>query len=190
MHLSEISIYPVKSCAGISLPAVELDRFGPVGDRRWMIVSEGGGFLSQRETPAMALIQVGQSTSGIRLVKDDSIIEIDEPGASAPMRRVTIWEDRVPARDGGDEAAAWVSHHLGLSCRLVFMPEETVRRVDGAWAKAGETVGFADGFPVLLISQASLDDLNARLPEPVPMNRFRPNLVVTGSEPFAEDGWR
>jgi len=190
MHLSEINIYPVKSCAGISLPAVELDRFGPAGDRRWMIVSEGGGFLSQRETPAMALIQVGQSTSGIRLVKDDSIIEIEEPGTSAPMRRVTIWEDRVPARDGGDEAAAWVSHHLGLSCRLVFMPEETVRRVDGAWARAGETVGFADGFPVLLISQASLDNLNARLPEPVPMNRFRPNLVVTGSDPFAEDGWR
>ena len=160
------------------------------GDRRWMLVSEGGGFMSQRETPAMALIRVAQSVAGITLAHGDSSIDIEEPGASALERQVRIWEDRVAARDAGDAAAAWVSDHLGVSCRLVFMPEETVRRVDGAWASAGETVGFADGFPVLLISQASLDDLNTRLPEPVPMNRFRPNLVVTGCDPFAEDGWR
>jgi uncharacterized protein YcbX len=190
MHLSEINVYPVKSCAGISLPAVELDRFGPVGDRRWMLVSEGGGFMSQRETPGMALIRVAQSAAGITLARGDSTIDIEEPGAGGLLLQVRIWEDRVAARDGGDAAAAWVSDQLGVSCRLVFMPEETVRRVDGAWASAGETVGFADGFPVLLISQASLDDLNSRLPEPVPMNRFRPNLVVTGCEPFAEDGWR
>lgn len=190
MRLSEIHIYPVKSCAGISLPAVAIDRFGPVGDRRWMVVSEGGGFMSQREMPAMALIRVAQSSAGITLAQGDSSIDIEEPGASAPVRQVTIWEDRVAARDAGDEAAVWVSAYLGAACRLVFMPEDTVRRVDGAWASAGETVGFADGFPLLLISRASLDDLNARLPEPVPMNRFRPNLVVTGCEPFAEDGWR
>lgn len=190
MQLSEINVYPVKSCGGISLTAVAIDRFGPAGDRRWMVVGEGGRFMSQRETPAMALIQVAQTGSGIRLAQGDSSIDIKEPGASARVRQVRIWEDRVAARDAGDEAAAWVSAYLGAVCRLVFMPEETVRRVDGAWASAGETVGFADGFPLLLISRASLDDLNARLPEPVPMNRFRPNLVVTGCEPFAEDGWR
>lgn len=190
MHLSEISIYPVKSCAGISLSSAVLDRFGPAGDRRWMFVSKGGDFMSQREMPAMALIRVAVSEGGIRLARGDSSIDIEEPGASAPVRQVRIWEDRVAARDAGDEAATWASAQFGVSCRLVFMPEETVRRVDGAWASAGETVGFADGFPLLLISRASLDDLNARLPAPVPMNRFRPNLVVTGCDPFAEDGWR
>ena len=155
-----------------------------------MVVSEGGGFVSQRETPAMALIRVEQTASGIRLAQGDSFIDVSEPDAGAAVRQVRIWEDRVSACDAGDDVAGWLSDYLGMTCRLVFMPGNSVRRVDGAWASAGETVGFADGFPLLLISEASLDDLNARLPSPVPMNRFRPNLVITGCDAFAEDGWR
>jgi uncharacterized protein YcbX len=190
MHLSAINVYPVKSCAGISLPSVELDRFGPRGDRRWMVVDAAGRFVSQRDTARMCLVRVTAGQGSIRLDCGDSALEVPLPGGEAPRRRVRVWADEVLAADAGEEAAVWFSRHLQKPCRLVYMPDETVRQVDGVYASAGETIGFADGFPLMLISQASLEDLNGRLPSPVPMNRFRPNLVVAGCEPFAEDGWR
>lgn len=94
------------------------------------------------------------------------------------------------ALDCGDEAAAWLSRFLEMECRLVFFPEDEIRQVDPTYARSGDRTAFSDGFPVLLISQASLDDLNRRLKTPVAMRRFRPNLVVSGCEPFAEDGWK
>lgn len=190
MQLTEISIYPVKSCGGIQLASVALDRFGPTGDRRWMLVSPDGGFLSQREVPHMSLLRVTQTPAGLRFDFADSSLEVQRPGSEATVREVRVWEDRVRARDAGGAAGEWLSAQLGRPCELVYMPDDTVRRVDGAYAHAGETVGFADGFPLLLISRASLDELNGRLEEPVPMNRFRPNLVVSGCGPFAEDDWR
>jgi uncharacterized protein YcbX len=190
MHLSGIYVYPVKSCAGLELAATDLDRFGPVGDRRWMVVGEGGDFITQRVEPRLALIRADPSGDGLQLQWGESRVRVDVPAAERPLRPVRIWSDTVGARDAGDAAAAWLSDRLGRSCRLVYMPDDAVRRVDGAYAGAGETVGFADGFPLLLISDASLADLNGRLPTPVPMNRFRPNLVVAGCEPFAEDGWK
>jgi len=190
MHLSGIYIYPVKSCAGLQLQATCLDRFGPEGDRRWMVVGESGDFITQRDIPRMALIRATPVGGGLQLRCGDSGVEVETPPPGLPLRGVRVWTDRVQAMDAGDEAAAWLSEQLGRSCRLVYMPGESVRRVDGAYAREGETVGFADGFPLLLISQASLDDLNRRLPTPVPMNRFRPNLVIAGCEPFAEDCWK
>lgn len=190
MQLSGITIYPVKSCAGINLNSVALGRFGPVGDRRWLIVDERGRFVSQREQPRMALVSVEQVQGGIRLSMEGSSIETATPGAEAPELKVTIWEDSVDARLADSGAGQWLSAQLGLPCRLVYMPDSSRRLVDGQFARGGETVSFADGFPLLLISQASLDDLNSRLSNPVPMNRFRPNLVVNGCEPFAEDSWR
>lgn len=190
MQLTEISIYPVKSCAGITVQSTVIDRFGPRGDRRWMVVGADGGFITQRDHPAMCRVRVTPRTDGLHLAFAGSELLVDAPGEEVNSRLVRVWEDHVAARDGGDEAAAWLSTHLGVHCRLVYMPQDAVRMVDGAYASEGETVGFADGFPLLLIAQASLDDLNARLPRPVPMNRFRPNLVVSGLEPFAEDGWR
>jgi len=190
MHLSGISIYPVKSCAGIELQQVTLDRFGPAGDRRWLVVDQRGRFVSQREQARMALIRVEQQASGLRLSLGDSSMEVQPPAADAPEVRVTIWEDSVRALLADNAAGTWLSEQLGLPCRLVYMPDNCQRLVDGLYAREGETVSFADGFPLLLIAEASLDDLNSRLDNSVPMNRFRPNLVVAGCDAFSEDGWQ
>ena len=188
--LSEINIYPVKSFAGVNLDSVQLDRFGPVGDRRWMLVDEQGVALTQRDRSHMALIKAGLLANGLGLRLDDDLIEVAIPDGQAEKRRVQVWGDEIDAVDSGDAAALWLSEKLDVNCRLVYMPDDSVRTVDQNYASAGETVGFADAFPLLLISQASLDDLNSRMESPVPMNRFRPNLVVSGCEPFAEDGWK
>ncbi len=190
MHLSGITIYPVKSCAGIALQQASLDRFGPAGDRRWLVVDERGRFVSQREQARMALVGVDQLDGGIRLTAGPASIDVTVPAADAEEVRVTVWEDSVRALLADREAGEWLCEQLGMQCRLVYMPDNCQRLVDGLYAREGETVSFADGFPLLLISQASLDDLNSRLDNPVPMNRFRPNLVVEGCEPFAEDSWK
>lgn len=190
-HLSSLHLYPVKSCAGISVPEVELDRFGPVGYRRWMLVDRAGDFLTQRTLPGMALVRVEPGEGGgLRLVHQGASLDVDVPGPEAPRAEVRVWSEQVPAADAGDRVAAWLSARLQRPCRLVYMPDDTRRRVDPDYARRQETVGFADGFPLLLISAASLAALNARLTEPVSMNRFRPNLVVSGCDAFAEDQWR
>lgn len=188
--LTGIHIYPVKSCAGIALDTVFLDRFGPAGDRRWMVTDLAGQFLTQRTLPALALVRVSQlPAGGLLLSFGDAECSVAIPGLGAPFVEATVWGDTVQAVDAGDGASAWLSGVLGRDCRLVYMPEETERAVDPNYARGGETLGFADGFPLLLISEGSLAALNERLPQAVPMNRFRPNLVVSGCEPFAEDGW-
>jgi uncharacterized protein YcbX len=190
VELSGISIYPVKSLAGCRLDTVEIDRFGPVGDRRWLVTNPMGRFLTQREHPAMALISAKVTPDALQLCSGENTINVPAPAVDSRERLVQVWEDHARARDAGDAAAAWLSERLGQDCRLFYMPDDSVRMVDGLYATRGETVSFADGFPILLISQASLDALNSRLPSPVPMNRFRPNLVVSGCEPYAEDDWK
>lgn len=189
MKLSGISIYPVKSMAGCEVVSVKIDRFGPVGDRRWVVTNQAGRFLTQRENPGMALIHATREGATLRLKAGAESLVVPFPGPGSKERLVQVWEDHARARDAGDSAARWLSDRLGQACRLFYMPDDSVRLVDGLYAKNGETVSFADGFPILLISRASLDDLNGRLPSPVPMNRFRPNLVVSGCAPFAEDTW-
>jgi uncharacterized protein YcbX len=188
--VSEINIYPVKSFAGLSLESVNLDRFGPANDRRWMLVDEQGLAITQRDQPLLACVKTQLCPAGLLLKIGDDHIEVMIPGASAQKHRVTVWDDEVDALDCGNDVALWLSSQLALTARLVYMPDDSIRPVDGNYAQSGETVGFADGFPLLLISQASLDDLNSRLENPVPMNRFRPNLVVSGCDAFAEDTWK
>ena len=188
--LSGLHVYPIKSCGGITVEEWEVDERGLRHDRRWMLVDETGCFLSQRELPRMALIKV-------RLASDGLIV--DAPGMSSlnvPFRPpngrlllASVWDDLVECLTVSDAADRWFSRFLGVGCRLVYLPEESVRPVDPAYGGPGDRVGLADGFPFLLISEASLAYLNSRLEQPVPMNRFRPNLVVGGCEPFAEDGW-
>jgi len=190
LTLTEINIYPVKSFAGISLDSVQLDRFGPCGDRRWMLVDECGVAITQRDDARLALIETQVLADVLILSLQGERIEVPFPGAAAAKCQVRVWADEVRAVDAGREAAAWLSKNLGKDCRLVFLPDDSIRPVDDRYASAGETVSFADAFPLLLLSQASLDDLNSRLETPVPINRFRPNLVVSGCEPFAEDNWR
>ena len=186
--LSDLRLYPIKSCGGIAVDEWEVDERGLRHDRRWMLVDETGSFMSQRKLPRMALIKVHLESDGLA---------VDAPGMSSlqvpfgppdgkPML-ARVWNDLVEAQTVDDDS--WFSEFLGVRCKLVYLPDESVRQVDAAYAEPGDRVGLADGFPFLLISEASLADLNSRLEEPLPMNRFRPSLVVGGCEPFAEDGW-
>jgi uncharacterized protein YcbX len=190
-YLSGLYVYPIKSAGGISLDASDVDERGLRHDRRWMLVDETGCFMSQRKFPHMALIRV-------RLERDGLVV--DAPGMPSlevplqpPAGRLLlagVWDDLVESLTVDDDADRWFGEFLGIRCRLVYLPDESVRPVDPAYGGPEDQVGLADGFPFLLISEASLSDLNARLEQPVPMNRFRPNLVVRGCEPFTEDSWK
>jgi uncharacterized protein YcbX len=191
LRLTALNIYPIKAARAIALGESAVDDFGLRYDRRWMVVDEAGVFLSQRSHPRLALVvpSIGDGT-----------LQVDAPGMptlQTPLHpqdtvatSVTVWDDTCPATWVGDRAAEWFSDFLGTPCNLVHMADRVVRPADSAFAPPGVRVSFADGFPFLMISEESLADLNRRLAEPVPMNRFRPNLVVGGGEPYAEDGWK
>lgn len=189
--LSELYLYPVKSLAGIQVAEWELDNFGLRFDRRWMVVTPEGRFMTQREFPQMALIQPELSGQVLRL-HHPQLGEFEVPSASQDSVRVPVrvWHDQVEAVPVGESADAWLERAIGVPCRLVFFPEDVLRQVDRRYAFGGERTAFTDGFPLLLIGQGSLDDLNRRLATPLPMRRFRPNLVVAGAPAYAEDSWR
>lgn len=169
-----------------------VDGLGLQGDRRWMVVDAASGrFITQRLLPQMTQVQAQWQGAGLLLSMPGQIdLWVSVPDQQALIRTVNIWRDTLQVPDAGDAAAAWLSQALGRACRLVQVPDARARQVDMAYAEAGEHVAFADGFPLLLIGQASLDDLSARVGRTLEMLRFRPNLVVTGAEPYAEDGWR
>jgi uncharacterized protein YcbX len=188
--VSQLSIYPVKSCRGITQQSTLFEDFGLEHDRRWMVVDENGVMLTQRKLSTMCLIDTGLTDSGIALsTAEMQPLKVDIPTA-ANMSKVKVWEDECNAYDAGDEAANWLSQFLNVSCRLVYFPDNEFRQVDLDYANEGDKTAFSDGFPLLLISKASLDDLNNRLDNPITMNRFRPNIVVQGCQPYAEDSWK
>ncbi len=183
----------MKSAAGEALHETTLDALGVQGDRRWMVVdAETGRFLTQRLLAQMTQLQARwlDSTHLQLSAPGMADLPVAVPDTEAPLRGVTIWRDSLQVPDAGDQAAQWLSQFLGRACRLVQVSEPRARQVDTAYAEVGDKVAFADGFPLLLIGQASLDDLSARVGRPLPMLRFRPNLVVSGSEPYAEDSWK
>ncbi|PRD18269.1 UNVERIFIED_CONTAM: ycbX [Trichonephila clavipes] len=191
--LSELYRYPLKSGRGEALQRSAVDGLGLNGDRRWMVVdADNGRFITQRLLPQMSqLSALYGGRGGLTLSAagvEDLCVALPEPDQA--LRGVTVWRDSLRVPDAGDEAAAWLSALLGKSCRLVQVPDERTRQVDTAYAQPGDRVAFADGFPLLLIGQASLDDLSRRVGQPLSMLRFRPNLVVTGSEAYAEDSWK
>jgi len=186
--ISELYIHPLKSAAAISLEQVLLDEFGLQYDRRWMLTDEKGNFLSQRQLPEMCLINALVMETSLRLAAP-GMPDVDAYVDESSRVNVTVWGDQCRAYDCGDDAAEWLSYLLKTSCRLVYFPDDEFRQVDLAYASEGDKTGFSDGFPLLLISQASLEDLNSKLDESVSMTRFRPNIVVTGTEAFAEDSW-
>lgn len=189
--ISALHIYPVKSCKGLSLNEMTIEAKGPQGDRRRMVVDAEGRFLTQRKFPKMALIEAHVDSKGLQLLlpgSDPIHIPLLTQGR---MIEVEVWKDRVQAVDQGDAIGQALSAFLETECRLVYIDDRTIRKVDPRYATHEmDQVSFADGFPFLLISEASLADLNSRLKDPVPMERFRPNLVVTGCEPYAEDRWK
>jgi uncharacterized protein YcbX len=191
IHLTGLYVYPIKSCGGIAVEEWDVDERGLRHDRRWMLVDEIGHFMSQRRYPRMALIGVRIEPGGL-LVSAPGMPSLQVPFRPPDGKPLltSIWEDLVESLPVGDEADRWFSGFLGVRCRLVHLPDESVRPVGPDYGRAGDRVGLADGFPFLLISSASLADLNTRLEHALPMNRFRPNLVVGGCEPFAEDGWK
>ena len=188
--ISAIYIYPVKSCRGISVTSACLDTWGLKYDRNWMLVDADGRFLTQRQFPSLALVETALEPEFLRL-RAPGMPELRLPLSSQQGEAVdvVVWRDRCRAIDQGDDAAEWFSTHLGKACRLVKIGERYSRPVDPNYTDQAAQVSFADGFPLLVISEASLAELNTRLAEPLPMDRFRPNLVVSGCEPFAEDGW-
>ncbi|MDX2101627.1 MAG: MOSC domain-containing protein [Alphaproteobacteria bacterium] len=189
--VSALALYPVKGAAGTAVEQLEFDRFGPIGDRRWLVVDEAGHFLTQREHPRLAVVAPTMVPGGLRLtVPDGGVVEVPTPAADAATRPVVIWRDTVLAADAGDAAAALLSAHLGAAVRLVGCTPAYQRQVDLSFARPGDQVTFADGFPALLIGEASLAELNHRGAMDLPMTRFRPNIVLRGTTPFEEDGWR
>lgn len=191
MKLSEVNIYPVKSLRGIALAESPVETRGLRYDRRWMLVDPNGQFMTQRDFPRMALIETSVNGSGLTVRFDGRELAVPGDADKGPVE-VGIWEGPVAAAMFGDEINAWFSEVLEFDCRLVTMPETTRRLLPADFAvRPGEDhVSFADGYPLLLIGEGSLAELNSRLETPVPMNRFRPNLVVSGSEAFAEDSWK
>lgn len=190
MRLTGIHIHPIKSARGISLDVSDVDLFGLQYDRRWLVVDQSGLFLSQRNHPRLALV--------VPSIKD-GMLQVNAPGMptlqtplhpkASVVTSVTVWDDICPATWVGQQPAEWFSEFLGTPCSLVHMADQVVRPANPAFAPPGVRVSFADAFPFLLISEESLADLNRRLADPLPMNRFRPNLVVAGGEPYGEDEW-
>lgn len=181
-------LYPVKSMRAVAATSLELDAKGVVGDRRWMVVDGEGRFVTQRTVPALVRLQPELVPGGVRIDDGATRLEVALPAPSGPRRTVTLWKDTFEALDAGDEAASWLSARLGLECRLVAFADDVRREVDRTWAQDAQTT-FTDGYPLLIANEASLDALNATLPVPLPMERFRPNLVVRAAAPWVEDGW-
>jgi uncharacterized protein YcbX len=193
LYLQDIYIYPIKSLGGISVPHAQVEQTGLQYDRRWMLIDREGFFLSQRTFAQMAMLQVN--------IADDELVITHKRGLLIPLAiplainsgnevAVQIWDDTCVALELHKEANEWFTHALGIDTRLVYMPATTKRLVDNNYASNNEIVSFADAFPLLIIGQSSLDDLNARLDTPVLMNRFRPNLVFRGGQAFCEDSFK
>lgn len=189
--LSGLYIYPIKSAAGIALTASQVEERGLQYDRRWMLVDQAGQFMTQRQHPRMALIQVAIAADEGRL----AIAAPNMPPLSVPLQptrkgqlSVQVWRDICGAIPMDDDINNWFSRFLNVRCQLVYMPDTSRRLVRQSFG-ASQLVSFADGYPFLLISQASLDNLNQRLDNPISMDRFRPNFVVEGVDAHAEDAW-
>jgi uncharacterized protein YcbX len=190
VRLAALFVHPIKSCAGIALAHAQLTRRGLQHDRRWMVVDENGRFLTQRTLPAMALVRTQLSAGGLRIERD-AMPPLELPFSQADGARIEIevWSHHGPAVRH-DAGSTWFTEALGRPAQLVCMPDEIVRPVRSEEALPGDEVSFADGYPLLITSSSSLADLNQRSNFLTDVRRFRPNLVVEGALPWAEDGWR
>jgi uncharacterized protein len=192
--ITALNIYPVKGCRGIALQSARVAATGFEHDREWLITRPDGRFMTQREEPRLALIETALID---RQLPGDETLRLRVPGGAelevlpaAPGRavEVTVWKDRCAAFDAGDEAAEFLTGYLGSPVRLVRFDARRKRPSNPDWTPGVEALNqFSDGFPWLLASEASLEDLNSRLQRKLPMNRFRPNIVVSGLPPFGED---
>lgn len=191
-RVTGLFIYPVKSLRGIALASCALGPRGLEGDRAFMVTRPDGAFVTQRELPAMATVSTALADEYLKLSVDGRgpLILPKDRWFSRQRVRVRVWDDECEAVDQGDVAASWLKAALGEDVRLVAMPPETVRPTRRREPGTDATVGFADGYPLLVASEESLAELNRRLASPVPMDRFRANVVVAGCDkPHDEDEW-
>jgi uncharacterized protein YcbX len=187
--VSQLFIYPIKSLGGIVLNTAQLTDRGLQHDRRWMLIDDDNRFLSQREHAQMALFKLEVLADALKVTytTDGSTINIPFVPLKQDLLDVAIWDDTCTGQLVSDVVDAWFTVKIGIPARLVYMPDETHRAADPRYTTQGTISSFADAYPALLIGQASLDDLNNRLAEKLPMNRFRPNIVFTGGEAYSED---
>lgn len=189
--ISSLIYYPIKACRGFEVESASVDRMGLQHDRQMMVTTPEGEFLTQREYPRLALVTPKRKNDSLELCApgfDSLRLGIQTSGTPVS---VNVWKSKnVQAIDQGEDAAQWFSDWLGTAVRLVHIADGYKRLVNEQWAvHEDDHTGFSDGYPILLASEEGLADLNSRLESPVPMNRFRPNIVVKGGEAFAEDGW-
>ena len=190
LQLSQIWIYPVKSMSGIPVTSASVRPKGLEYDRRWMLIDEEGTFMTQRVHPKMALFKTSLSEDGLKIHFHTDTLNVPINTTEGAVIQSRVWNDPVVTQEVSPDHSRWVSERLGVSCRLVFFPEKNPRPVDPEYKIQDDHVSLADGYPFLIIGQASLDYLNSLLQHPLPINRFRPNFVFTGGEPHEEDTWR
>jgi uncharacterized protein len=194
IRITALNVYPIKGCRGIAVESARVAATGFEHDREWLITRPDGRFMTQREEPRLALIETaltdgqlpGEETLRLR-IPDGAELTVSS-AASGREVEVTVWKDRCAAFDAGDRAAEFLTAYLGSPVRLVRFDARRKRPSNPDWTPGVEALNqFSDGFPWLLASEASLEDLNSRLQRQLPMNRFRPNIVVSGLPPFGED---
>jgi uncharacterized protein YcbX len=190
IEICTISVYPVKSLRPIRPDHWPVERRGLKHDRRWMVVDEEGTFMTRREIPEMAKLQASPNDEELTLSKEGSGSITVRPKQASQSGRVQIWNKSVAGRYVSPEADTWLTEAIGRPCRLVYIPETSRRRIQKTYNAGHDYVGFADAFPILVASEASIEDLNSRLDSPIPIQRFRPNLVLKGPRPFEEDTWK
>ena len=192
IQLSNLTYYPIKACRGFDVAESQVERMGLANDRRMMVVTPAGEFLTQREYPRLALVTPAVKNGMVTLSAPNfDSLQFGIQSTGTPTS-VNIWKSKdVSAIDQGDESAQWLSDWLGVSVRLAHVADGFKRKLNPEYAiNADDHTGFADGYPILIVSEESLLDLNSRLDSAVPMNRFRPNIVVKGSDSFAEETWK
>lgn len=192
ISIDQLFYHPIKSLGGISTNRLRLSQDGPERDRHIMVVNEQGKFITQRQKPIMSMIKVVDDGQLLTLSLDENSISFEWPdfASVSESKQVRVWGDELEGQLISGPVNAWLSDTLKQDVQLVYKHSNTRRQVDMDYGKEGDTTGFSDGFPLLLISQASIDFLQSHLDVPISMARFRPNISVTGCEPFEEDTWK
>ena len=191
VRVTGVTIYPIKSTAGVVVDSSAVEHQGLAHDRRWMVVDEFGECQTGREYPILTQVQPRVEDDGLAVnAPAMEELHIPRPASSADTRPVRVWDDECRAQSAGAAVDEWFSSLLEARCHLVYMGDATQRPVEFEYSRPGDRVSFADAYPLLLISEASLEDLNGRLDVEVSMRRFRPNIVVAGCGAYDEDGWR
>ncbi|RPH45240.1 MAG: MOSC domain-containing protein [Burkholderiales bacterium] len=194
-RIAALYVYPIKSCAGIAVESMRFDALGPLDDRRWMLVDDRDEFVTQRDVPSLALVRPARVDGGLRVLAP-GMPALQVAGTGGERRSTFCWDDRCAGFDEGPEARAWFSELLGRPVRLLRFDATAPRAASRNWVgtdvgRPGALTRFSDGFPLLVVSSASLAALNARLEQagmpPATMQRFRPNVIVDGLDAFGED---